>query len=91
MRKLVAEDGHEATTEHHPHINSDELTGALHTGGHNISPFLLVRKTALTYIFYVGGNHFFGRLRFGGRGKGSYVAGFVRGGVLGKHRNVVST
>jgi hypothetical protein len=30
---------------------------------------------------YVGGDYFFRRLRFGGRGKGSNVAGFVRGGV----------
>ena len=29
---------------------------------------------------YVGGDDFFGRLRFRGRGKGSNIAGFVRGG-----------
>jgi hypothetical protein len=45
MDKLDTEERHEATTEHHPHINADELMGALHTGGHNISPFLLFRKT----------------------------------------------
>jgi hypothetical protein len=39
--ELAAEDGHEAITEHHPHIDSDELTGALHTGKHNISRFRL--------------------------------------------------
>ena len=31
IRRLAAEDEHEATTEHHSHITSDELTGALHT------------------------------------------------------------
>ena len=30
---------------------------------------------------YVGGNHFFGRLRLGTRGKGSNIAGFIGGGV----------
>jgi hypothetical protein len=32
MRRLATEDGHEATTKHHPHINSNELMCALHTG-----------------------------------------------------------
>jgi hypothetical protein len=45
MEKLDTEERHEATTEHHTHINADELMGALHTGGHNISPFYYSEKT----------------------------------------------
>jgi len=50
MEKLDTEERHEATTEHHPHINADEWTGALHTGGYNISPFLLFRKKLQTSL-----------------------------------------
>ena len=42
--RLATEDGHEATTEHHPHSNGYELTGALHTGSRNISRFLFSGK-----------------------------------------------
>jgi hypothetical protein len=42
---------------------------------------LLPKEFLKFQTLYVGGNNFFGRLRFGGRGKGSNVAGFVRGGV----------
>jgi hypothetical protein len=43
IRRLAAEDGHEATTEHHSHITSNELMGALHTDERE---YIMIRTAA---------------------------------------------
>jgi hypothetical protein len=53
-----------------------------HCGEVRGESFALTCLKLLDEELYVGGDHFFGRLGFGGRGKGSDIAGFVRGGML---------